>query len=58
MNPTQFGPKEDFKKYPRPQKTDKRLFEEADVDVLFHPSTLYVKDDSTRVNEDVDIGFF
>ncbi len=51
VNPTQFGPKEDFQKYPRPQQRDRRLAEERGVDVLFRPGNLYRDDASTEVRE-------
>lgn len=38
VNPTQFGPKEDFSKYPRDLKRDLRLCREAGADVVFTPS--------------------
>ena len=38
VNPLQFGPKEDLKKYPRTLKEDRRLLEEAKADYLFPPS--------------------
>jgi len=38
VNPTQFGPKEDFKKYPRDFKTDARLCLKEKVDIIFYPS--------------------
>ena len=38
VNPTQFGPAEDFKKYPRPFDTDCKLAEKAGCDFLFAPS--------------------
>lgn len=38
VNPTQFGPKEDFSKYPRDLARDSRLCREAGVDLLFVPS--------------------
>ena len=45
VNPLQFGPKEDFRKYPRDLKTDARLLKGI-CDVLFIPSTFefYPKD--------------
>ncbi|MFP7201140.1 pantoate--beta-alanine ligase [Lysinibacillus halotolerans] len=38
VNPTQFGPNEDFLSYPRDLERDKRLAESASVDVIFAPS--------------------
>ncbi|MCM8801441.1 MAG: pantoate--beta-alanine ligase [Candidatus Omnitrophica bacterium] len=37
VNPTQFGPKEDFKKYPRNLKQDAFLCRKEGVDVIFYP---------------------
>jgi pantoate--beta-alanine ligase len=37
VNPTQFGPQEDLKKYPRDLKRDKQLCREAGVDAVFVP---------------------
>lgn len=38
VNPLQFGPNEDYDRYPRDFERDKKLAEEAGVDFLFHPS--------------------
>jgi pantoate--beta-alanine ligase len=38
VNPTQFGPKEDLAKYPRPLQEDQRICKEHGVDVVFVPS--------------------
>jgi pantoate--beta-alanine ligase len=38
VNPTQFGPKEDFSKYPRNFERDRELLEQEKIDLLFAPS--------------------
>ncbi|HEY8347376.1 MAG TPA: pantoate--beta-alanine ligase [Symbiobacteriaceae bacterium] len=38
VNPLQFGPREDYDRYPRDLERDARLAREAGVDVIFHPS--------------------
>jgi pantoate--beta-alanine ligase len=51
VNPTQFGPEEDFRKYPRHIKKDKRLLSLVGCDFLFLPKTLdiYPRDYKTYV---------
>ena len=38
INPTQFAPKEDFKKYPRVINIDKKLALKENVDIIFYPT--------------------
>jgi pantoate--beta-alanine ligase len=38
VNPTQFGPKEDFAKYPRTLEADQKLCAEAGADLIFAPA--------------------
>jgi pantoate--beta-alanine ligase len=51
VNPTQFGPKEDFKKYPRDLERDSQLLENLGVDFLFCPDPveMYPADFKTYV---------
>ncbi len=51
VNPLQFGPKEDFGRYPRDPKRDTALAKEAGVDALFMPEPveLYPEDFETEV---------
>jgi pantoate--beta-alanine ligase len=52
VNPTQFGPNEDFQKYPRAFDEDRRKLEDAGVDYLFAPeaSEIYPPGFCTWVN--------
>jgi len=38
VNPKQFGPNEDFSRYPRDEARDRELLESKNVDLLFLPS--------------------
>ena len=53
VNPTQFGPKEDLSKYPRPFEQDLALCKREGVDLLFHPASeeMYEGDSSVKVCE-------
>jgi pantoate--beta-alanine ligase len=53
VNPTQFAPREDFERYPRDLRRDKRLAKQAGADIIFHPSAaeMYPEGFSTYVEE-------
>ncbi len=55
VNPLQFGPNEDFGRYPRDFARDEALCRDAGVDVVFYPeaSDLYAPDHSVYVVDDV-----
>ncbi len=52
VNPLQFGPAEDFSRYPRPLDQDLKLCREAGVDAVFVPETqdFYAPDHATYVH--------
>ena len=51
VNPLQFGPGEDYRRYPRPTQRDRRLLAAAGVDLLWEPAVteLYPRGERTRV---------
>jgi pantoate--beta-alanine ligase len=53
VNPTQFGPREDYQKYPRPFSRDSLLLREKGCDLVFAPTAaeMYMSDASAVVTE-------
>ncbi len=51
VNPLQFGPKEDYKRYPRALSKDRQVLKKERVDVLFAPSapSMYPAGVTTRI---------
>lgn len=51
VNPTQFGPGEDYESYPRTEDEDRNKLNEAEADLLFLPpaAEIYAPDAKTRV---------
>jgi pantoate--beta-alanine ligase len=53
VNPTQFGPNEDFKNYPRNFHKDATLCEKEKVDMIFHPEVEEMYPEHTYTHVDV-----
>ncbi len=51
VNPIQFGPGEDFERYPRDLARDTEMLARAEVDAIYQPSleVMYPRDSTTRV---------
>lgn len=52
VNPLQFGPKDDFKRYPRPFRKDRDLCRMNQVDAIYHPTvkSMYPDEASTIID--------
>ena len=52
VNPVQFGPKEDYRRYPRNLRRDKDLAKKSGADVIFYPDVndMYASNHSTFVD--------
>ncbi|MEO0190426.1 MAG: pantoate--beta-alanine ligase [candidate division WOR-3 bacterium] len=54
VNPTQFGPNEDFNRYPRDLKRDEGLLKKEKVDMLFYPSVKEMYPDGYKTYVEVE----
>ena len=54
VNPMQFGPSEDFAKYPRDLQRDRALLESLGADVLFHPTVAEIYPDGYQTHIEVE----
>jgi pantoate--beta-alanine ligase len=48
VNPAQFGPREDFKKYPRDLKRDAGMCAREEVDIIFYPNVVEIYPEDYR----------
>jgi len=54
VNPMQFGPSEDFAKYPRDLEHDRAMLESLAIDGLFHPTVAEMYPDGYETHIDVE----
>ena len=54
VNPMQFGPSEDFAKYPRDLQRDRSMLESLGVDILFHPTVAEIYPDGYQTHIEVE----
>jgi len=54
VNPTQFGPGEDYRRYPRPFEKDRMLARRAGVDIIFYPSVSEMYDEGYSTYVEVE----
>lgn len=52
VNPIQFGPNEDFDKYPRTIESDSKICEEIGVDIIFAPSPKEMYGEGVKLSND------
>lgn len=50
VNPIQFGPNEDYDKYPRTIESDKKLCDELGADIIFSPSPKEMYGENTKLS--------
>ena len=56
VNPLQFGPNEDFEKYPRNEKQDIQVAQEAGIDILFIPTVKEMYPDKLGIKMTIETG--